>query len=58
MTGVGILGQGAKINGHNLVISKCGQYTVACNIGGQYSFFTAHLPITGIMEDDLPHQYF
>ena len=38
MTGVGILGQGAKINGHNLVISKCGQYTVACNIGGQYSF--------------------
>ena len=38
MSGVGILGQGANINASNTVISKCGQYTLACNIGGTYNF--------------------
>ena len=38
MSGIGILGQGAKINVSNTVISKCGQYAVACNIGGNYNF--------------------
>jgi len=38
MSGIGILGQGAHITATNTVISKCGQYTVACNIGGTYNF--------------------
>jgi hypothetical protein len=38
MSGIGILGQGANINASNTVVSKCGQYTVACNIGGTYNF--------------------
>ena len=38
MSGIGILGQGANINVSNTVISKCGQYAVACNIGGNYNF--------------------
>ena len=38
MSGIGILGQGAVIEGYNVLISKCGQYTLACNIGGNYNF--------------------
>lgn len=38
MSGIGILGQGANISATNTIISKCGQYTVACNIGGTYNF--------------------
>jgi len=38
MSGIGILGQGANITANNTVISKCGQHTVACNIGGNYNF--------------------
>ncbi len=38
MSAIGILGQGANITATNTVISKCGQYSVACNIGGSYNF--------------------
>ena len=38
MSGIGILGQGASINATNTIISKCGQYSIACNIGGYYNF--------------------
>ena len=38
MSSIGILGQGANIEASNTIISKCGQYTVACNIGGTYNF--------------------
>jgi len=38
MSAIGILGQGANITATNTVISKCGQYAVACNIGGTYNF--------------------
>ena len=38
MSSIGILGQSAVIEGYNVLISKCGQYTLACNIGGSYNF--------------------
>jgi hypothetical protein len=38
MSAIGILGQGANISATNTVVSKCGQYAVACNIGGTYNF--------------------
>ena len=38
MSSIGILGQGANIEANNTIISKCGQYTLACNIGGTYNF--------------------
>ncbi len=38
MSNIGILGQGTHIEANNTIISKCGQYTVACNIGGNYNF--------------------
>jgi len=38
MSSIGILGQGANITATNTVIGKCGQYAVACNIGGTYNF--------------------
>ncbi len=38
MSSIGILGQGANISATNTVVSKCGQYAVACNIGGTYNF--------------------
>ena len=38
MSSIGILGQGAKISATNTVLSRCGQYTLACNIGGTYNF--------------------
>tara|TARA_B100001029_G_C15048761_1_gene449109 strand:+ start:586 stop:2118 length:1533 start_codon:yes stop_codon:yes gene_type:complete len=38
MSGLGILGQGAHIEGENLLISNAGQYALALNIGGEYDF--------------------
>jgi hypothetical protein len=38
MSSIGILGQGARLEVSNSVISQCGQYTVACYIGGDYTF--------------------
>ena len=38
MSSIGILGQGAKIVASNTIVSECGQYTVACYIGGDYTF--------------------
>ena len=38
MSSIGILGQGSKLEVNNSIITKCGQYSVACNIGGDYSF--------------------
>ena len=38
MSSIGILGQGASLEVSNSVISQCGQYTVACYIGGDYTF--------------------
>ena len=38
MSAIGILGQGANISATNTLVSKCGQYAVACNIGGTYNF--------------------
>ncbi len=38
MSGIGILGQGAHIEANNTIISKCGQYSLVCNIGGNYNF--------------------
>ena len=38
MSAIGILGQGAKMEVNNSIITKCGQYAVVCNIGGEYSF--------------------
>ena len=38
MSSIGILGQGANITANNTVVRKCGQYALACNIGGTYNF--------------------
>ncbi|OUV54294.1 MAG: hypothetical protein CBC73_04395 [Flavobacteriales bacterium TMED113] len=38
MSGLGILGQGANIEGENLLVSNAGQYSLALNIGGSYDF--------------------
>ena len=38
MSAIGILGQGAKLEVNNTIITKCGQYSVVCNIGGDYTF--------------------
>ena len=38
MSAIGILGQGSKLEVNNTIITKCGQYSVVCNIGGDYSF--------------------
>jgi len=38
MSSIGILGQTANVSATNTVVSKCGQYTIACNIGGTYNF--------------------
>ena len=32
------MGQGTKLEVNNTIITKCGQYSVVCNIGGDYSF--------------------
>ncbi len=38
MSGLGILAQGAHVIGENLLVTNCGQYGVALNIGGKYDF--------------------
>jgi hypothetical protein len=38
MSAIGILGQGANLQVNNSVVNNCGQYTVVCNIGGEYEF--------------------
>ena len=38
MSGLGLLGQGAHIDGENLLVSNAGQYALALNIGGSYDF--------------------
>jgi len=38
MSAIGILGQGANLEVNNTIVSSCGQYTVVCNIGGEYEF--------------------
>jgi len=38
MSAIGILGQGANLQVNNSVVSNCGQYTIVCNIGGNYNF--------------------
>ncbi len=38
MSAVGILGQGSNILANNSIVSNCGIYTLACNIGGNYNF--------------------
>ena len=38
MSAIGILGQGANLEANNSVVSNCGQYTIVCNIGGDYNF--------------------
>ena len=38
MSSIGILGQGTNIEANNTIIKNCGQYTIACNIGGTYNF--------------------
>lgn len=38
MSTAGVLGQGTWIEAYNCVISNCGQYAVALNIGGFYDF--------------------
>ena len=38
ISNIGILGQGAHIKAENTIISNCGQYAIACNIGGEYEF--------------------
>lgn len=38
MSAIGILGQGATLEVNNSIITKCGQYMVVCNLGGDYTF--------------------
>ena len=38
MSSIGILAQGANISAYNTIVKKCGQYSLACNIGGNYNF--------------------
>ena len=38
MSAIGILGQGANLEVSNTIVSSCGQYSVVCNIGGDYNF--------------------
>ena len=38
MSSIGIFGQGANLEINNTIVSNCGQYSVACNIGGEYEF--------------------
>ena len=53
MSSIGILGQGAKITATNTVVSSCGQYAVACNIGGTYNF--THCTFANYSGGDNPH---
>jgi hypothetical protein len=38
MSAIGILGQEAHLQVNNSIVSNCGQYTLVCNIGGNYNF--------------------
>ena len=38
MSAIGILGQGTHLEANNCIITKCGQYSIVCNIGGKYKF--------------------
>tara|TARA_B100000902_G_C27321923_1_gene925287 strand:+ start:1890 stop:3344 length:1455 start_codon:yes stop_codon:yes gene_type:complete len=38
MSAIGILGQGTNIEVNNTIITKCGQYSIVCNFGGNYKF--------------------
>jgi len=38
MSGIGILGQGTRLEADNVEIYNCGLYNVVCNIGGDYQF--------------------
>jgi len=38
MSGLGILAQGSHVIGENLLVTNCGQYGLALNIGGKYDF--------------------
>lgn len=38
MSSIGILGQGSRFKVKNTLIKNCGQYIIACNIGGDYEF--------------------
>ena len=38
MSNIGLFAQGSKVYGENLLISNCGQYLIALNIGGDYDF--------------------
>jgi len=38
MSAIGILGQGTHLEVNNCIITKCGQYSIVCNIGGKYKF--------------------
>jgi hypothetical protein len=53
MSAIGILGQGANITATNTVVSSCGQYAVACNIGGTYNF--THCTFANYPGNDNPH---
>jgi len=53
MSSIGILGQTANISATNTVVSKCGQYAVACNIGGTYNF--THCTFANYSGDYNPH---
>jgi hypothetical protein len=38
MSYIGLLGQGARIVATNTIVGNCGDYTVALNVGGDYTF--------------------
>ena len=38
MSAIGILGQGTNLQVNNTIVSNCGQYSLVCNIGGNYNF--------------------
>ncbi|MBE37953.1 MAG: hypothetical protein CMP50_04865 [Flavobacteriales bacterium] len=38
MSSIGILAQGSKVYGENLLIANCGQHLLGLNIGGDYNF--------------------
>lgn len=38
MSSIGILGQGTHLQVNNTIVSRCGQNTVVCNLGGKYEF--------------------
>ena len=53
MSSIGIFGQGANIKASNTLVSKCGQYALACNIGGSYNF--THCTFANYSDGNTPH---